>query len=127
MQLLGRKSTRFSVLSQYKAALMCLLILIAGAPDLHAQAPPAPYETNCQPLGGQPPTGFQVTVDDSDQNATINYTVYCNGAVYQTGSVYPGNSFDVYGCLGGLTGNMTATDTSGNYNPTVSSQGDLSF
>jgi len=121
MQLLGRKSTRFSALNQYKAALMCLLILIAGAPNLHAQAPPAPYETNCQSNGHG---GWIVTVDDSDASSTISYTVYSGGVYCQSGEVYPGGQFNT-NCGGSLTGDMYAYDSL--KSPPKSQDGYLSF
>lgn len=100
---------------------MCLLILIAGAPNLHAQQTPAPYETNCQSDGQG---GWTVTVDDSDANSTIYYTVYSGGSYCQSGYVYPGGQFNT-NCGGSLTGNMYAYDSSNN--PAQSQDGYLSF
>ena len=117
----------------FKAWLLCALILLAGVPNLHAQTQCAdPQETNCTvtigPVGcgnmGMLPCTitYDASVQDSTPNATIHYTVYCNGIhliSYDLSThgdiVIVENCCDTEpyppsNCFGGsLTGNMYAT------------------
>jgi hypothetical protein len=123
----------FFTFEKFKAFLLCALTLLASTPNLHAQTQCAdPQETNCTvnvgPIGcggmGVYPCWihYDAAVQDSTPNATIYYTVYCNGTVMINGSFlthgdiiiqenygYGTNPYPPSNCYGGsLTGSMYA-------------------
>jgi hypothetical protein len=75
-----------TVFDRLKAGLLCLLILVAATPKLHAQSQCAtPYETNCVVTIGPVGCGnggvipcwikYDLTVTDDTPNAVIHYDV----------------------------------------------------
>ncbi len=108
---------------KFKAGLLCVLMLLASKPNLHAQQQcDTPYETNCVVTNCNFYSGctYTLTVNDDTPNATIHYTVFENGYVVAEGTVAPGGQIQVGGrancyqggaCYpaGDMTGTMYAT------------------
>jgi hypothetical protein len=76
-----------SVLDKIKASILCLLMIFASTPNLHAQQQcPDPYETNCVVTLGPISCGnggvlpcwikYDLTVTDTNPNAKIYYSVF---------------------------------------------------
>lgn len=123
------KLSTLKIFETFKAGLLCVLMLLASAPSLHAETQCAtPQETNCNVNLSDWGCGsmdqfpcyitYTLTLNDATPGAVINYQIFCDGNYYGSGQVYSGGQIvwqeSYYNteatCYNGsLTGNMTAT------------------